>query len=128
MGFEVRVRGSVGIMPQPSAPESLCKPGFALDLDKIYGDTDGGTFTIGSSPVTLELGGTTVLRLIALRSIDPLHPTVLVTLTQPGGSPQSFKLSDLVMLHCPATGSEVTALTVTGPGRIEYVVAGNPSS
>jgi hypothetical protein len=128
MGFEVKVRGSVDVFPQPTAPERLSKPGFALDLTKQYSETDGGTFTIGSTPVTVELGGSTLLRLIGLRSIDPLNPTVLVTITQPGGSAQSFKLSDLVLLHNPAAGSEVTILTITGPGRIEFVVAGDPSS
>jgi hypothetical protein len=127
MGFDVKVRGSVNVSPLPLDPESLRKGPFALDLDKTYQDVDGGTFSIAGSPVEIELGGTTLLRLIGLRSIDPLNPILTVELTTPAsGSPQVFKLSDLLLLHNPAVGSEVTVLRVTGPGRIEFVVAGSP--
>lgn len=129
MGFTLKVRGSANVDPTPLGPERLRKPGLPLDIEAIYAETDGGVYTIGEDPVDLELGGETIIRFLSLRSVDPVHPILTVNIQTPANvAPQSFSLSDLVMLHNPIDGSEVTVLNVVGPGKIEVLVAGNPTA
>lgn len=126
MSSEITSAGSVSV--SPPRPEGVGELSSVLSLAfaAIYAQVDSGSFSfLGTNlaPYVMNPGGVTKVRLLAVRAID--GQTLQALLTSSLGTDQVVPFSGLLLVHCPAAGTELTAVKLLGSGRIEYLVAGD---
>ncbi len=73
-------------------------------------------------PFVIPFEGIDKVRLLVLRTSVPVK--LLVTTTD-GGADQAIPVSDLFVLHNPASGGEMTQLKVVGRANLSYLIAGD---
>lgn len=75
------------------------------------------------APLALPLEGVSKVRVLAVRSLDGTSLKLRLTSTN-GGAAQVVMVSHIVVMHLPGVGDEVTAMSLSGTGRVDYLVAG----
>lgn len=126
MPFTLTTSGSVQATPSPSSAVD----GSALlsaSIDLASTDTFDGVFA-GNVPIfgtlVFALGAIAKVRYVSVRAVDGQSLTVAITSDR--GVAQ-IPVSDLLVVRAKNAGDEISAVSVSGSGRIEYVVAGNKS-
>lgn len=76
------------------------------------------------APLAIPLEGVAAVRLLAFRS-DGTSLKLRMSSTN-GGADQVIPLSGLVVLQLPGAGDAATALSLSGTGTVEYLLAGDP--
>lgn len=124
MASEVKIVGSVN--SGPSSPTGTTNLSSFVDLavDVVYPSAASGNVAIAGTdldPFVIE--GFAATRVLAFRAVD--GDSFVLKLTSAAGTDQEVPCSDLLVLHAPKAGDELTAIKVTGTGRVEYFVAGS---
>jgi len=76
------------------------------------------------SPQAIPLEGIAKVRFLVVKSVRN-QPLKLFLTSPNGGANQQVPFSDLVVLSLPGNGDELTAISVSGVGDIQYVIAGD---
>lgn len=76
------------------------------------------------APFQVPLEGISGVRLLLVRSTGGASLKVRATSTN-GGAAQVWPVSDVLAAHLPGTGDELTALSISGTGEVEYLIAGS---
>jgi hypothetical protein len=74
------------------------------------------------SPYVIPLETISRIRLFGMRVRGQ---SIKVLVTSAAGADQAFNVSDLLLLHCPNQGDELTAIKLVGTADITYVIAGD---
>lgn len=126
MPFTLTTSGSVQADPSPSSASD----GSALlssSIDLASSDVFDGVFA-GNVPIAgtlvFQLGAIAKVRHVSVRAVDGQSLTVSVT---SGRGVAAIPVSSLLVLRAKNDGDEITALSIAGIGRVEYIVAGNKS-
>lgn len=121
--FDLKMAGSVQSDPSSvTDATSLLSQAIDLAFKATYDASFGGNVPI-SGTFTPALGAVTKVRAVVVRAVD--GQSLVVRVTSALGAAQAIPVSDLLVLRAQNTGDEVTALSITGTGRVEYMVAGN---
>ena len=124
MPFTVATSGSVQATPSPSSSVD----GSALlsaSIDLASTDTFDAVFS-GNLPIAgtlaFALGAIAKVRYVSIRAVDGESLTVSITSSR---GVALVPVSDMLVLRAKNVGDEITALSIAGTGRVEYIVAGN---
>lgn len=124
MPFKLTTSGSVQADPAPSSNAD----GSALlsaSIDLSSSDTFDGVLS-GNVPIAgllaFALGAITKVRYVSIRAVD--GESLTVSMVSARGT-ALIPVSDLLVLRAKNPGDEIVTLSVTGTGRIEYIIAGN---
>jgi len=121
---EIKIVGSVNAGPSNPTGSTNLASYVDLAVDKVYPSVASGNVTIAGTdldPFVIE--GFAATRVLAFRAVD--GDSFKLLLTSALGTDQAVPCSDLVLVHVPKTGDELTAIKVVGSGRVEYFVAGS---
>lgn len=123
----VQLSGAVSVVPIGCAPGLSLYDTLRLSLTATYAEQASGSPTVNSptTPVAVGLGSIAKVRFLAMK-FQGQSFRVLVT-SPNGGVDQVLPTSDLIIIHAPNVGDEITALKVVGVGQFSYIAAGNPS-
>lgn len=75
------------------------------------------------APFSIPLEGIAAVRLVAVRSTSGASMKLRASSTN-GGASQVWPISDVLVAHLPGSGDELTALSLSGTGEVEYLIAG----
>ncbi len=97
-----------------------------LFLQATYSGAKSGRPTISAgtdTPFVIPFEGISRCRILAMRISGQ---SMVVHITTPnGGARQAIPTSDILVIHAPNGGDEITAIDVTGTGTINYIIAGD---
>lgn len=126
MPFTIITAGSVQADPSPSSNvdgSALMSQSIDLGSTETYDGLFGGNMPIAGS-LTFQLGAIAKVRYVAVRAVDGESLTVTIV---SGRGTAVIPVSDTLVLKAKNAGDEISAVTVAGTGRIEYIIAGNQS-
>ena len=121
--FTVDLSGSLQVDPK-SVTGTQAELFASLDLafKATYAAAIAGNLPI-SGTFVVPLGAISKVRALAVRSAD--GQSLVVRVSSAAGNDQAIPLSGPLVLVVDNPGDELTAVSVVGTGRIEYLVAGN---
>lgn len=121
--FDLKMTGSIQSDPASVADAtSLLSQAIDLAFKATYDACFGANVPIAGT-LTPALGAVTKVRAVAIRAVD--GQSLVVRVSSAAGANQAIPVSDLLLLRAQNTGDELTALSITGTGRVEYIIAGN---
>lgn len=96
-----------------------------LGFCATYGATKNGVLPIASpgSPVALPFEGIIKGRMFAMRLLSGATMKVVITTASQG--PAACPVSNVLLVHNPNPGDEITGITFQGTGDIAYVLSGD---
>ena len=124
MSFAVQFVGFAEAVPFPAGiGASGIRP--TVDLGGCgpvtYGSQVNGAFPIaGTVVLAAEIAA---IRFVSVRSVR--GDSLVLVVTSEEGTDQEIPFSSVVAISCAKSGTPITALSVQGPGEIEYLVAGD---
>lgn len=126
MPFTLTTSGSVQATPSPSsAVDGSALLGSSVDLAST--DTFDAVFA-GNLPIAgtlaLALGAVVAVRYVSVRAVDGQSLTVSIT---SGRGVALVPVSDLLVVRARNAGDEISAVSISGNGRVEYIIGGNKS-
>lgn len=99
---------------------------LSQSIDLAFKQTFDASFS-ASPPIAgtfvPALGAVTKVRALAVRAVD--GQSLVIQVSSAAGVNQSIPCSDLFVLLAKNPGDELTAISITGTGRIEYIIGGN---
>lgn len=123
MPFTVQMSGTMQSDPSTVVDQTdMVSQSIDLAFKKAYDACFAGNLPI-AGVFTPGVGAVVKVRAICIRAVD--QQSLVVTVTWSGGTAQRIPVSNLLVLCAQNTGDEITAITITGTGRIEYLIAGN---
>lgn len=126
MPFTVTTAGSIQSDPSPASNtdgSALLSSSIDLGASETYDAVFSGNLPISGSFV-VALGAVTKVRYVSLRAVDFQSLTVTIV---SGRGTAVIPVSDALLLKAKNAGDEISAVTIAGTGRIEYIIAGNQS-
>lgn len=124
--FEISGSATIGPLQPTASPFPATTGEFALDASGTYAENRLSAFSVNSpSPAFQDLlAGMSIsaVRGLALRVQNGI---LTVRVTTPAGADQVFTVSDVLVLHCPVKGSELTKLAAQGSANVELLISGD---
>jgi hypothetical protein len=110
----------------PGGPAGELMELLRTTFSATYGMSKGARPSIINAtdlaPYVIPLETIVRVRLIGIRTRGA---PITVKLTSAAGTLQVFPVSDLLLLHNPAAGSEVTVVQIVGTADVVYCIAGD---
>jgi hypothetical protein len=123
MPFTLTMAGAVQSDPASSSDATtLLSQSIDLASKETYDGSFGGNIPIAGN-FTPALGAISKIRYVVIRAVD--GESLVASVTWANGANQLIPISDVFLLKAKNAGDELTALSVSGIGRIEYIIAGN---
>ncbi len=121
----IELKGSLVASPVPG----MCGPSLRDTVDvsfsHAYTQRQSAAMSVNATPdapFALPFGGVTKGRALVLRVRGG---SLKALLTTPAGAAQAIRVSDLLVMHNPAEGDQLTAVSLIGTAEIEYLLAGD---
>lgn len=122
MSFTVSLAGSVQASPASITDTTgILAQSIDLGSTETFDAVFAGSIPIAGTFVP-ALGAITKIRYVVLRAVD--GESLVASITWAGGANQRVPISDVFVLKARNTGDELTAISISGTGRIEYIIAG----
>jgi hypothetical protein len=123
MPFQLSTSGSVQATPASIAdPALLLAQSIDLGSTETYDACFGANLPIAGTFIP-ALGAVSKIRFVAVRAVD--GESLVASVTWANGTNQLIPVSDVLLLKAKNPGDEITAIQLSGIGRIEYIIAGN---
>lgn len=124
MSFTVATAGTVQTDPSPSSSadgSALLSASMNLASSDVFDASFAGNIPIAGTLV-FALGAVAKVRYVSIRSVDGVSLTLTIV---SGRGTAVIPVSDLFLVRAKNAGDEISAVSVAGTGRVEYVIAGN---
>ncbi len=122
----VRINGAVVANPVvPGEASASLRDVFPLQAQAAYAHVKSAAPPlnhVSSAPFAIPLEGIAKVRVLAAVGEGP---GMGVKITWAGGTEQVLPASGVVLIHAPAVGDEITAISAFGQGTFRYLIAGD---
>ena len=123
MSFTLSMSGSVQSDPSSiTDATSLLSASIDLAFKANYDASIAGNIPIAGT-FTPALGAMAKVRFLSVRAVD--GQSLVASVSWAGGTNQQIPVSDLLVLRANNTNDAITAVSISGTGRIEFIIAGN---
>jgi hypothetical protein len=123
MSYALAMSGTVGTDPATTSESAALIAAINLNFQQTYDNVLPGGLTLTSAEFPISLGAMTAVRAIAIRAVD--GQSLVVKVSSAAGANQLLAVSDLLVIRAQNTADKYTAISITGAGRVEWIIAGN---
>lgn len=123
MPFAIEMVGSIQSDPSVTTDATgFLSQAIDLAFKATYAAAFGGALPISGTFVP-ALGAVTKVRALAVRAVD--GQSLVVRLTSAQGAAQAIPVSGVIVVQEKNAGDELTAISIAGTGRIEFLIGGD---
>ena len=121
----IALSGALVASPVPGTCSPSLHDRIDVSFTHSYTQRISGSPSVNATqdaPFVLPFGGVAKGRALVLRVRGG---SLRALITTPAGAAQAIRISDLLVIHNPAEGDQLTAVSLIGTAEIEYLLAGD---